>query len=541
MRKGFVAALLFSVAPFASLMAAPAAAQQTAPLAPVEQGSLAKDAFATGVLGREAGALPADLWRGASARDLSLLLAAAPSRPASPAIGEALRRVLLSSGDAPANSSPALGGAKLKALARAGFIDEARQIESLADGANRDPLSIEAMAIADILSNDVAAACDRGRRVVAGREVPFWVKLRVVCYAANNELDAAELALGVLRENDALSVADEAFLAPLASGVAPKSPPAIESAIHYAAMKVMKSPVDAGLLTRADAGILVALAGDDSADWRVRLNAARHAAAAGVYDAAKLKALYDRAPADAVGVYAGILAMTAPELLRDKAGRIAAEIGAASSFDALYAAALLYADDIRAVEGAIVPGAEAANFALARLAAGDAVGAERWLISAAPGLARGAPEDQTMRFIDLVGVLGALEPAAAARVAAAANVSVAPPHRAALSHDEPSSALAPIVGAAIDAATRGASGQSALAALAASGAAEKGDPVAAAVFARSLSAAGLGDIARRRTVEEAIAALYPAAFGIEGAAPTQQGAGAAAESLVPRLKPKQGA
>ncbi len=529
MRKDLIAAL--------SLTAAFPAFAEMAPLAPVERSSLAKDALSTGLLGRDGGALPADLWTGADSRNLAFLLGAAPSRPASPAIGDALRRVLLSPGDAPADATPALGGAKLKALVRAGFIEEAREIESLAEGAGKDAASIEAMAIADLLSNDTGAACDKGRRVTAAKDTPFWVKLRVVCYAANNELDAAELALGILRENGSLSATDEALLAPLASGGKPKAPLAIENALHFAAMKAMKAPIDAGLLGAADAGVLVALAGDASADWRSRLDAGKRAAATGAFNGAKLKALHDAAPADAAGAYRQIRAMTAPELLRDKAGRIAAELAAAAGFVDLYAAALLYADDIRALEGAIVPEKEAMSFALARLAAGDAVGAERWLLSAAPAMVRGLPEDQSMRFIDLVGVLAALEPAAASRVAAASNVAISAPRLPVSAGSEASRMMAPIVAAAIDGAAKGVVGQSALAALAASSAAVKGDPVADAVLQRSLGAAGLGDIARRLVVEEAIAAMAPTA----AAAPLTPAATAApvSDRLTPRLKPKR--
>ncbi len=84
---------------------------QPAPLAPVEETALARDAFATGVLDRGAGALGQDLWRGADARVLYALLAATPPRPASPAIGVAARRVLLSSGEGPQGADAALGGA----------------------------------------------------------------------------------------------------------------------------------------------------------------------------------------------------------------------------------------------------------------------------------------------------------------------------------------------------------------------------------------------------------------------------------------------
>jgi len=235
-------------------------------------------------------------------------------------------------------------------------------------------------------------------------------------------------------------------------------------------------------------------------------------------------------------MYGDIRAMSAPELLRDRAGLIASEIGGANDFESLVAASSLYADEIRDSEGALLPAKEAQAMALARLALGDAVGAERWLASAAGEIARGVPDDQAMRFIELVGVLGELEPAGAQRIAAAANTTFAAPRVMEAAPATPSADLAPVVAAAIDAARRGGAGEAALAALAASDAAAKGDPIAEALTAPALRAAGLDDIARRRAVEAAIAALFPTAPSqpeVPAATPAS-----APEGLKPRLKPK---
>jgi len=512
---------------------------QVAPLAPVEQVQLAKDAFSTGVLDRNGGALATDLWRGAEAQSLRQLLKMAPARPASPAIGVLMRRVLLSGGDAPQGATAALGGAKLKALARAGFIDEARQIESLASGAGSDPESLEAMAIADILSNETTAACNRARRVTAGLDNDFWVRLRVVCYAGANELDAAELALGILRENGRLGEIDDALLSPLASGGKLKTPIAPVDVIHFAALKTIGAPVNGGLLARADGGVVKAVARDAAADWPTRLSAARRAVSMGVMGAGELKALYAAAPTGAAGRYGDIRAMSAPELLRDRAALIAAEIAGANDFETLISTSALYADDIRDAEGVLLSAKEAQSMALARLSLGDAVGAERWLSSAAAEIARGVPDDQAMRFIDLAGVLGELDLAGAQRIAAAANIALAPPRLEKAATAAPSASLAPVVAAAIEAARRGGVGEAALAVLAASDAAARGDPIAEALTEPALRAAGLDDIARRRAVETAIAALFPPAPSqpeIPAATPAS-----APDELKPRLKPKRSA
>lgn len=521
----------------ASALAPPSAFGQAAPLAPIEQSALAKDAFSSGLLDRSSGALGADLWRGAETATLEMLLQNAPARPSSPAIGSALRRVLLTAGETPSGSTPALGGAKLKALARAGFGEEARQIESLSAGAKNDPASAEAMAIADIYANELASACEKGRRVSSGLDQAFWVRLRVVCYASQNELDAAELALGILRENGRLGDIDEALLAPLASGGKAKAGVAPVDAVHYAALKAMGTPLNGPLPASAEGGVVKAAANDAAADWPTRLAAAKRALFMGVMNADEMKRLYGSAPGSAAGAYSEIRAMAAPELLRDRTGRIAAEIEAAGDVVSLYAVANLYADEIRDAEGAILPAKEAASLALARLAAGDAVGAERWLLSAAGEIGRGVPDAQSMRFIDLVSVLGVLEPAGARRVAAAANVAAGPPRTAPDAEiAAPSPALAPIVAAAIDAARLGGAGEAALAALAASDAASAGDPIAAALLPAALRAAGLSDIVRRLAVEDAISAMFaqPAPMGISASATP-----VSASKVTPRLKPKR--
>ncbi|NWG93626.1 MAG: hypothetical protein HXY21_14140 [Parvularculaceae bacterium] len=522
----------------ALLLGATDAAAQTAPLAPIEQSALASDALSTGLLSREAGALPADLWRGASREDLAFLLGALPTRPSSPAIGQAMRRVLLSPAESAPDGAIALGGAKLRSLAASGFVDEAREIEGLSSGTQSDPGSVEAMAIADLLAGDQQAACDKGRRVEAARDNSFWMRLRIVCYAAANELDAAELALGILGERGRLSEIDRDLLAPLASGGKPKAPVAPKDALHLAALKAMNMPISAGLLANADGGVVAAVARDPSGDWPTRLAAARLAAGMGVLGGAELKSLYAAAPTEAAPAFKSIALMVAPEFIRDKAARIAAEIAAAADFEGLYAASLLYADDIRAFEGAVVPAQEARAFALARLAAGDAIGAERWLTAATPAMREGADDADLMRFIDLVGILSVLDSSSGERVAALANVAAAkppvilPPAPSATDRN-----LAQLVGAAIGAAREGARGASALAAIAASDAAARGDAVAYAAMIESFAAAGLSDIVRRQHVERAIAAIYPEARAAAAAGAATPAS--APDGMVPRLKPKR--
>lgn len=513
--------------------ATPAIAQ-TAPLAPIEETVLARDAFSTGVLDRDAGALGPDLWRGASAPTLAALLAKAPLRPSSPAIGVALRRVLLSAGEAPTRSDAALGGAKLRTLVRLGFLDEAREIDSLAVGGKSDGAVLEALATGDLLAGDQTAGCAKIQRISAPRDNAFGVKLRAFCYVVAGELDAADLAFGLLRERGALTETDEAILGPLVSGGKPKATAGAIDPAHYAALKFAGAPI--ALSPDAEAGVLRAVAADAGAAWPSRLEAARRAAAMGVISAASLKELFGGAalevsavaggadavnqrPDDPMAVAAAVQlarSKSAPEFARDRAALVASVIGAARDFDMLFLASALFAEDIRGFDGLLLSVREAESFALARLALGDVAGAQRWLdAGAAGGLASSAPSDVS------------------ALVAAVRSDSLLQPATAGSTRVGD---LALVVDAAIESAAERIAGQGALAALAASDAAAAGDPVAEVVVERGLVTAGLNDLVRRRVAERLLQDRYrrlrPAA-----AAPTPATSAGDPKKPIPRVKP----
>jgi len=496
MRKVFIALLASGAACFS------AAAGQTAPLAPIEQTVLARDTFATGLLDRDAGALAPELWRGSSAGTLAALLSAAPLRPSSPAIGVALRRVLLSPGEAPPRADASLGGARLRALARLGFVDEVREIESLAVGGKADAAVLEALATADLLSGDAAGACAKVQRISAPRDNAYGVRLRAFCYVVAGELDAADLALGLLRERGALSAADEAILSPLVAGGKPKAGAAASDPVQYAAQKIADVPVI--ISSEAEAGVLRAVMADAGSPFPARLDAAKRAAAMGVVSAAALKELFGEPSLDLSAVAGGAGAFnqrpddplalaaafqlarskSAPEFARDRAALVAGVLGGARDFETLFLSAALFAEDVRAFDGLLLSMRESEAFALSRLALGDVAGAQRWLdAGAAGGLGAGEPSD--------VPALIAAAKAGARPVIASTEAGRA-------------SGLAVVVDAAIEAAAERIAGQGALAALAASDAASLGDGVAEVVVERGLATAGLDDLARRRIAERVL-------------------------------------
>ena len=544
---------------------------QLAPPEAVETAQLAKDAFSTGTLTAAEGALEPGLWDGSDAETLEYLLLHAPARPVTPSIGLALRRILLSPGAAPAGAAPSLGGKKLLALARAGFVDEANTVASLSTAGRGDPWTGQALAISDLLKGDVARACERNANLSSGRDELFWVKLRVACYAAAGETDAADLTLNLLREQGALSASEETLLTATVTGVQPKTPPETETILEHALAKRLSLPIAPGLIDMAAGGVLSAIARDADADAQTRLAAAQRAVAMGVmapnelsglageisFDVAEISNAATAAQAepnnpltDAL-LYQSVKAMSAPEFLRDKAQRISLALGLGNGFARAYALSVLYAEEITSLEGAIVTPIEAERFAMARMAVGDAVGAGQWLLAmiGESGSLSALPEPQAMLFIDRVNLLAVLDPQTAAQVARTAGVSVL---TAANAYDDGAltdgaAQTAHILRAAFDAATGGKVGQAGLAALAASAVTEERGSsndvaaVNAVVVEEGLRIAGMSELMRRDKFERAWIASFPDAGDSpltgEGEVGENANAQEGDDGLTPRLKP----
>ena len=551
-------------AAFAGLVSAAMVGAATAQIAPpesVETTTLSRDAFSTGTLTPASGALPPDLWRGAQPTTLEFLLEQLPSRPATPAIGEAMRRTLLSPGAAPDGAGDALGGKKLLALAHAGFVEEAATIASISNAGRGDPWTGRAEAVRDLLNGDVQNACRRGDRLTEGREDPFWVKLRVVCYAVSDQRDAADLSLGILRDRYGLTSQDDVFLTAAATGAAPKSPPAATTPLQYAIARAMELPIAPGFLSQADGGVLVAITRDSALDPSTQIAAAQRAVTMGVLAPSDYAAMMQAQAFDLVAMgtaadaarnqsadpltdallYQSVKEMSAPEFLRDKAQRIALALSLGDSFHRAYALSVLYADDIAELEGVILAPGEAAQFAQARMAVGDAVGAGRWLAAMIePGASIGAlPEGEAMRFIELVNLLSLLDPQTASQIARAADVALL---TGADAHNAPNRASDPVVAAhlleaAFDAALEDKIGQAGLVAAAASGAGR--GPGASVIVSQSLKAAGMADLQRRYLFEQAWASRFVDVDEASGETDAAEGDGANG-GFGPRIKPSPG-
>lgn len=166
----------------------------------------------------------------------------------------------------------------------------------------------------------------------------------------------------------------------------------------------------------------------------------------------------------------------------------------------------------------LVSAGEAKAFALSRLALGDIKGAEAWL---------GAGAASRLPSADASDVPALLAAAKAGRAGAG------PIQASGAINDF--GVLAIAVDAVIEAVGERIAGQGALAALAASGAAASGDPVANVVVNRGLAAAGLEDLVRRRDAEQALQRRFQSQLPQPVAAATPSATNSA--SPAPRVKP----
>lgn len=537
------------------LFAASGAAAQDFSPTPIERTSLSNDPFATGLLDRGQGALERNLWEAANADAVGRLLEALPARPVSPSVGRTMRRILLTAGESPAGATSSLGGRKLLALARAGFVDEARTVASLSNASNADPWVGRSLAIADLLADDVDAACGRGARLRSGGEAAFWARLRVFCDAADERYDAADLTLGILREQGALSDLDDELLSAVAIPAPIDGVATPENALHLAIARKLGAPLGPRTLDVADAGVLAALADDADLDPAFRIAASQRLAAMGVIDGAALRGVYAALPAETEEIadaparaeanaadvvadallYRHIETLSAPEFVRDRAETIAATILRAPSFQRRYAAALAHAPDVTSLEGVLVSTDAAGAFAEARMAVGDGAGAATWLMAMLGRGLSGLDEGQQLRFIELTNLLAMIDPKSGADVSAAANVSIDPTalvDAAAINVGaDDRQDFAATVDAAFAGALGGSPGQAGLAALVLSDGAYADDPAARVVAGRALDAAGLADVARGLAFERAWRATFPET--------TAASVGGGERGFAPRLKPKK--
>ena len=402
------------------IIASGAGAQYTGPVE-VETAEFGQDTFSIGSLSPAEGALPRNLWQGANAGDIALLLDNAPARFAHPAQAEIFRRVMLSPGNGPANAPESLTGKKLMALARAGFYEEAASLAELAGGLSTRPGLAESVAYADMMRGDMNAACRRGANLQSGRNSPFWLKLRFICYTVSGETAAADLTLGLLREQSLLSAEEDALFVGLATGTRPTGNIQPGTGFQYAAVRQLQMPLDLNRLDAVDGAVLVALANDTSAPQEARVFAAERAARFGLISGERLGAIFaslqfppDRLQSaglllreqpgnvlvDALA-WQAVTQLSAPEMALDRADLVARALGAADDMDRFLALAQLYAPMISQFDVVANFAPHAREFALVGIMTDRQEIAGKWLTALATDTTQANGIEQAIELLQL--------------------------------------------------------------------------------------------------------------------------------------------
>ncbi|MBB4659562.1 hypothetical protein [Parvularcula dongshanensis] len=345
------------------------------PWAQVETGALDDSAFATGTLTVDTGALPETLWQGADAETVGALLDALPSGYAEPAYLDLARRVLLSPGEGPEGADDALAGRKLLAAARLGFTREAANLAELSPSLRGAPALSQVMAEAAMLSGDLTTACARGAALQRGRSDPFFLKLRFLCYVANGESAAADLTLGLLRDQGALTPGDERIFNTLQAGGSLGASVSPEDAVQYAAVRLLGAEVTPGAVPELPGGVLAAVARDGTAAAELRVAALERALALDLIDADEGRRL-----AQDLGVAEVGAALAAKAGTPEQAARLAAALEAAPDWTSFKARTRLLAEVLRTADPDAVAPDRRALPALAALVGGRREAASRWAV-----------------------------------------------------------------------------------------------------------------------------------------------------------------
>ena len=214
---------------------------------------------------------PTSLWRGSDDEKLLALLQSVRTAELTPAERALLRRAVLSPATAPrGENAEALLAERVRLMLELG---EAPAAAALAPQLKEDPRGLEAESLAvdlDLASGREASACG----ALAGpiKEGDYWLKLRAVCAALQDNFAGAQLAIEFAAAQD---INDDWMVAAIfaASGDTPEPPNArFDSGLNIALSA--KAGLDSSTLTlaadRPDLAAAIARREDLPADLRAR-------------------------------------------------------------------------------------------------------------------------------------------------------------------------------------------------------------------------------------------------------------------------------
>lgn len=264
----------------------------------------ALDVDFAGTLGDQAGGLGIDMWRGSSRQTVLRLVPAVPATAISPSGRDLLRRLLLSSAEAPEPVSAASprGAILIARLERLAAMGERRGLDDLLQASaslKSEPLA-RLRADQALLRGDPQAACNQEREAGSNQNDRYWAQLNVFCRSVAGEHERAALAAQLLRETGS-GPADETFdtlVRALRGDVAqPLGSLRDPTPLSLAMLRAARQPIPGDVMAKPqNGGMLLALVSSPNATLETRLAAAERAVALGAMAGESLSQIYVSVP-----------------------------------------------------------------------------------------------------------------------------------------------------------------------------------------------------------------------------------------------------
>jgi hypothetical protein len=293
--RGEVPAIVQPAVPAAAASGSETDAASKPDSGPIEVSTLSlPDPSNVGTLGGDAG-YGDDLWAGADRKMVERLVTLLPLNEQSAAARDMARRLLLTAARVPAGKPQAksLIGLRADRLAAMGMAEAALGLARAAPSTLGDPKLARATAEAALLNNETKDACGVQQAWVREDSDPYWVKLGLLCRAADGDMNSAALVLSLVREQ---GIDDPAFLAlgDLLTGVRGAKLDSLQqpSAMHAMLLRIAKRQPPADAWTTASPQVIPLLLDGATADADLRIAAAERAVAAGTLPPAALAKLY---------------------------------------------------------------------------------------------------------------------------------------------------------------------------------------------------------------------------------------------------------
>lgn len=226
--------------------ASPAPPQAPSGMAVEDLGGI--DAEAVGAIADPTDALPATLWANLSRRSIVALIDGLPARTGFPAARDLARRLLLSAGAVPPEDGEtpvSVLRARIDALVRLGFADDAATLAAVGADALADPDGRIAIARAQLAADDLPGACGSAASTAGTGDV-FWAKLLAFCQALAGQGDQASLAAQTLADTGVEDPLYFSLMDSIALGLPPEVRGEAAGPLHFAMLRAAKAPAPSG-------------------------------------------------------------------------------------------------------------------------------------------------------------------------------------------------------------------------------------------------------------------------------------------------------